>query len=79
MFLNGPKSLSWLLELHFTKENDLKIHPKEYKKVRNQARSVVQIDKNRVLHLVYTIKNVDKKNSTPFPDKNGSKVAAFYA
>ena len=73
-----PQTLFMALELHFTKENEFKIYSKENKKVRNQARSVVQIEEICILHLVYFIKKLDKNFLTASCDENHIKVAAFY-
>ena len=62
----------------FCLENQLERLSKQCKTVRKWSRSLVQIDENCVLHLVYTIKNVDEFFLTVWCVKNRSKSADFY-
>ena len=62
----------------FCLENQLERVSKQCKRVQKWSRSLVQIDENCVLHLVYTLKNVDKNFSMLVCDKMRSKSARFY-
>ena len=62
----------------FCLENQLERLSKQCKKVRKWSRSLVQIDENCVLHLVYTLKNVGENFSMLVCDKMRSKSAAFF-
>ena len=71
------QSLVMPFETSFCLENQLERVSKQCKRVRKWSRSLVQIDENCVLHLVYTIKNVDEIFLTVWCVKNRSKSADF--